>query len=214
MVIYKSILLSCLWRIVLGVNRYLGRRPWRRKWQPTLAFLPGKSRGQRSQAYCSPWVTKSWTQLNDQTEVSGLKDFLLFLSANWIEHVIALPPSSLLLISHYLYCLPPNSSLLIFFLWMLKTFLYIYTCVCLAVRYTIRQSCLCVTDFWKLQAEIFFSISEIASKHILDYVIIFHSSLILFFIPCFLSLRLEGMLCLHLPLLHFSVGFNLLQSSV
>ena len=27
---------------------------WRRKWQPTLAFLPGESHGQRSLAGCSP----------------------------------------------------------------------------------------------------------------------------------------------------------------
>ena len=34
----------------------LGRKiPWRRKWQPTPVFLPGKSHGQRSLAGCSPW---------------------------------------------------------------------------------------------------------------------------------------------------------------
>ena len=30
---------------------------WRRKWQPTLVFLPGKVHGQRSLVGCSPWVT-------------------------------------------------------------------------------------------------------------------------------------------------------------
>ena len=29
--------------------------PWRRKWQPTPVFLPGKSHGQRSLAGYSPW---------------------------------------------------------------------------------------------------------------------------------------------------------------
>ena len=29
--------------------------PWRRKWQPTPVFLPGKSPGQRSLAGYSPW---------------------------------------------------------------------------------------------------------------------------------------------------------------
>ena len=29
--------------------------PWRRKWQPTLVSLPGKSHGQRSLVGCSPW---------------------------------------------------------------------------------------------------------------------------------------------------------------
>ena len=33
--------------------------PWRRNWQPTLVFLPGKSRGQRSLVGCSSWGCKS-----------------------------------------------------------------------------------------------------------------------------------------------------------
>ena len=35
-----------------------GRFPWRRKWQPTSVFLPGKSHGQRSQVDYSPWGLK------------------------------------------------------------------------------------------------------------------------------------------------------------
>ena len=31
---------------------------WRRKWQPTSGFLPGKSHGQRSLVDCSPWSCK------------------------------------------------------------------------------------------------------------------------------------------------------------
>ena len=34
----------------------LGRFPWRRKWQPTLVFLPGKFHRQRSLLGYSPWV--------------------------------------------------------------------------------------------------------------------------------------------------------------
>ena len=46
----------------------LGRSPWRRKWQPTPVFLPGKSDGQKNlMGYC-PWVCKesdmTW-QLNN-----------------------------------------------------------------------------------------------------------------------------------------------------
>ena len=33
----------------------LGRFPWRRKWQPTPVFLPGKSYGQRTLVGYSPW---------------------------------------------------------------------------------------------------------------------------------------------------------------
>ena len=35
-----------------------GRSPWRRKWQPTAVFSPGKCHGQRSLAGCSPWGHK------------------------------------------------------------------------------------------------------------------------------------------------------------
>ena len=31
-----------------GSNPWVGKIPWRRKWQPTPVFLPGKSHGQRS----------------------------------------------------------------------------------------------------------------------------------------------------------------------
>ena len=33
--------------------------PWRRKWQPTPIFLPGKSHGQRSLASYTPWGHKA-----------------------------------------------------------------------------------------------------------------------------------------------------------
>ena len=32
-----------------------GKMPWRRKWQPTPVFLPGKFHGQRTPVGCSPW---------------------------------------------------------------------------------------------------------------------------------------------------------------
>ena len=41
----------------------LGKIPWRRLWQPIPVFLSGESHGQRSLVGCSPWVTKSQTQL-------------------------------------------------------------------------------------------------------------------------------------------------------
>ena len=39
-------------------NPWVGKIPWRRKWQPTPAFLPGKSHRQRSLVGCSPWDHK------------------------------------------------------------------------------------------------------------------------------------------------------------
>ena len=34
---------------------WVGRSPWRRKWQPTPVFLPGKFCGQRSLGGYRPW---------------------------------------------------------------------------------------------------------------------------------------------------------------
>ena len=34
---------------------WVGKIPWRRKWQPTPGFLPGESLGQRSLAGYRPW---------------------------------------------------------------------------------------------------------------------------------------------------------------
>ena len=37
-----------------GVNPWVGKIPWRRKWQPTPVFVPGESHGQRSLVGYSP----------------------------------------------------------------------------------------------------------------------------------------------------------------
>ena len=37
-----------------GDDPWVGKVPWRRKWQPTPRFLPGKPHRQRSLACCSP----------------------------------------------------------------------------------------------------------------------------------------------------------------
>ena len=57
---------------------------WRRKWQPTPAFLPGESRGQRSLAGCSPWGHKK-SDMTEQlsTYVSTYYYFLSHLRVNW-----------------------------------------------------------------------------------------------------------------------------------
>ena len=41
-----------------GFDLYVGKIPWKRKWQTTPVFLPGKSHGQRSLAGYSPWGLK------------------------------------------------------------------------------------------------------------------------------------------------------------
>ena len=41
-----------------GFDSWVGKIPWRRKWQPTPNPLPGKSHGRRSLVGYSPWGRK------------------------------------------------------------------------------------------------------------------------------------------------------------
>ena len=43
-----------------GLDPWVKKSPWRRKWQPTPVFVPGKSYGQRSLAGYSLWGHKEW----------------------------------------------------------------------------------------------------------------------------------------------------------
>ena len=48
-----------------GFDPWVRKIPWRRKWQPTPVFMPGKSHGQKSLEGYSPWGHKSRTRLSD-----------------------------------------------------------------------------------------------------------------------------------------------------
>ena len=41
-----------------GLDPWVGKIPWRRKWQPTPVFLPAESHGQRSLVGHNPWGHK------------------------------------------------------------------------------------------------------------------------------------------------------------
>ena len=41
-----------------GFDTWVGKIPWRRKWQPTPVFLPGESHGGRHLVGYSPWGCK------------------------------------------------------------------------------------------------------------------------------------------------------------
>ena len=56
--------------------------PWRRKWQSTLVFLPGKSYRQRSLGGNSPWGHKSWTWLKRHSSHVHLTDYHLSIYAS------------------------------------------------------------------------------------------------------------------------------------
>ena len=56
-----------------GLNPWIRKIPWRRKWQPTPLLLPGKFHGRRSLVGYSPWGRKEL----DTTEQLHLNVFLL-----------------------------------------------------------------------------------------------------------------------------------------
>ena len=55
-----------------GFQLWVGKIPWRREWQPTPVFLPGKSHGQRTLVGYSPWGHRE----SDMTELTLLFSFL------------------------------------------------------------------------------------------------------------------------------------------
>ena len=79
---------------------------WRRKWQPTLVFLPEKSHGERSLAGYSPWVTRVGHSLateHHHHKTTTIHSDLCGLRWNEIKelHIIPHqnPPSPLLTVS-------------------------------------------------------------------------------------------------------------------
>ena len=64
-----------------GLNPWVGKIPWRRKWQSTPEFLPGKSHGQRSPEGYSPWGHKRvWHDLETKHQQYShcIIDFLVY----------------------------------------------------------------------------------------------------------------------------------------
>ena len=77
--IKKRIRLQCRRR---RSDLWVGKMPWRRAWQPTLAPLPGESHGQRSLMGYSPWgrrgldtneMTSSCTHIAEQVVEGDFK---------------------------------------------------------------------------------------------------------------------------------------------
>ena len=66
----------------LGFDPWVRKIPWRRKWQPTPVFLPGKSHRQRSLVGYSPWGHKE----SDTTEQLTLSLFIGMKAKNMSWH--------------------------------------------------------------------------------------------------------------------------------
>ena len=58
------------------LDLWIRKLPWRRKWQPTPVFLPGKSHGQTSLVGYSPWGCKKsdTTQHTEEGEERSAND--------------------------------------------------------------------------------------------------------------------------------------------
>ena len=56
---------------------WVGKIPWKRKWQPTPVFLPGKSYGQRSLMGYNPWSHKELDMSEWLTHTSLLRTRIL-----------------------------------------------------------------------------------------------------------------------------------------
>ena len=48
-----------------GFNPWVGKIPWKRKWQPTPVFLPGEFLDRGAWRTTVHGVAKSWTRLSD-----------------------------------------------------------------------------------------------------------------------------------------------------
>ena len=68
----KESICQCKRHKRLGFNSWVGKIPWRRKWQPTPVFLPGEFYGQRSLVGYSP---RDYKELGT-TEQSTVNQFL------------------------------------------------------------------------------------------------------------------------------------------
>ena len=67
-----------------GFDPWVRKIPWRRAWQSTLGFLPGKANEHRSLAGYSPWGRKE----SDMTE--GLTCYLSSLVAQTVKNLPAM----------------------------------------------------------------------------------------------------------------------------
>ena len=92
---------------------WVGKMPWRKAWQPTLASLPGESHGPRSLADCNPWGHKE----SDTTEVT-LRKLMLVIVVR-LDCLCVCPSSAMLI---HAPCLSQTLTCILFII--LLTFLY------------------------------------------------------------------------------------------
>ena len=72
---------------------WVGKIPWRRKWQSTPVLLPGKAHGQRSLVGYSPWGhkeldTTEWLHIHIQTHLLVLRAFMWIILDFLHNHIV------------------------------------------------------------------------------------------------------------------------------
>ena len=67
-----------------GFSLWVGMIPWRRKWQPTPVFLPGKFHGQRSLVDFSPWGGKELDMTEHTCTILIMANTGCFLHCRWL----------------------------------------------------------------------------------------------------------------------------------
>ena len=70
-----------------GFDPWVRKIPWRRNWQPTPIFLPGKSHGKTSLVGCSPWGGKR-VGLNDSNNNYSRNKWISWDFPRWRESVL------------------------------------------------------------------------------------------------------------------------------
>ena len=72
-----------------GLDPWVGKIPWRRRWQLTPKFLPGKSHGQRSLAGSSPWGHK---RIKHHLATKTTKQYLLgtYFPWHYTKHILSI----------------------------------------------------------------------------------------------------------------------------
>ena len=72
----------------LEFSPWVGKTPWRRKWQPTPVFLPGEFHGQRSLVGYSPWSRKESDTIEGVTVMCYWLFFSIFLKVTDLRFTI------------------------------------------------------------------------------------------------------------------------------
>ena len=64
---------------------WVGKVPWRRKWQPTPVFLLGKSHGQRSLVSYNPWGHKELDMIEQLTHTSVWGEERVYMGLDYVN---------------------------------------------------------------------------------------------------------------------------------